>query len=596
MKVSIITYHDEDNYGATLQAYATYRAIKELGHTPEIINLRMKHKRNLSTKVVFALKRYRFNNFRKKYMPNTTRVYTTVDDLRNNPPVSDVYLVGSDQTWNPTISKDYALAYFLDFGNESQKRISYAASFGTSVWTDTEVAKKEYVKHLLSRFSSLLVREDRAVEICRKEFGVSAKQVVDPVLLFSSYPELTGRITPVNEIVVYKILNDPEFYIRAVDLGNKLDCNVRSIGSLRHPKGIKIAYPERIEKWLSTIAGAKFVFTDSFHGTVISLLYHKQFVVYVGDKRKMSRITSLLGMLGLSNRICSSGDSLASIHETLLFPIDYSYVDEILNNKRALSFQLLRNAIGECPSQYYDTSLGFSYKRIIANNVLVRKYLDFRNKRRDNKEYSERKEYIPLLSKAFSNDTTIISSNCFAGRIMQDLGMQYNSPTLGLYFWGPDYIEFLRNIKYYLKEARLEFVEHSKYSIGDIRRSQWSHWYPIGRLGSKVEIHFLHYYSEKEAAEKWYRRASRVNWNKLFIIGMEQNLCTLSDIFDFNSLPFENKYIFTSRNLPFLESNIFLSEFNGLDEVGDAYRSSALYYRELVKRIMPIDETNGTKY
>ena len=190
-----------------------------------------------------------------------------------------------------------------------------------------------------------------------------------------------------------------------------------------------------------------------------------------------------------------------------------------------------------------------------------------------------------MLAESLSNDTTIISSNCFAGRIMQDLGMQYNSPTLGLYIWGPDYIEFLSNLEYYLKEARIEFVEHSKYSIGDIRRAQWSHWYPIGLLGGKVEIQFLHYYTEEEAAEKWYRRASRVNWNKLMIIGMEQNLCTLKDIYAFDALPFANKYIFTSRNLPFLNSNVFIPEFEGRDEVGDAYRNTAIFYRELINRI-----------
>ncbi len=84
---------------------------------------------------------------------------------------------------------------------------------------------------------------------------------------------------------------------------------------------------------------------------------------------------------------------------------------------------------------------------------------------------------------------------------MQDIGMEYNSPTLGLYFMYPDYIELLSNLKYYLTDARIEFVENSKYPIGDERRAAWSHWYPIGLLGSKVEIHFLHYHSEKEAAE-----------------------------------------------------------------------------------------------
>lgn len=347
MKVSIITYHDEDNYGATLQAYATYRAVKELGYEPEIINLHMKHKISLPSKLVFGLKRCRFNSFRKRYMPNKTRIYTSVDQLRENPPVSDVYLVGSDQTWNPTISKDYALAYFLDFGKDNQKRISYASSFGTNTWIDSNVAKKDNVKMLLSRFSTLLVREDKAVEICKNVFGLNARQVVDPVLLFPSYPELTGKIKQTKEIVTYKILNDPEFYSRAVELGRHFGCDIRSIGSMRCLKGIKTAYPERIEKWIENIASARYVFTDSFHGTVLSLLYHKQFVIYVGDKRKMTRITSLLGMLGMTDRIFSNADSLNNIAEKMSTQIDYSYVDEVLNKQRAMSFELLNKAIGD---------------------------------------------------------------------------------------------------------------------------------------------------------------------------------------------------------------------------------------------------------
>lgn len=106
---------------------------------------------------------------------------------------------------------------------------------------------------------------------------------------------------------------------------------------------------------------------------------------------------------------------------------------------------------------------------------------------------------------------------------MQDIGMEYNSPTLGLYFMYPDYIELLSNLKYYLTDARIEFVENSKYPIGDERRAAWSHWYPIGLLGGKVEIHFLHYHSEKEAAEKWYRRAARVNFDNLLVVTGRRN-------------------------------------------------------------------------
>ena len=166
---------------------------------------------------------------------------------------------------------------------------------------------------------------------------------------------------------------------------------------------------------------------------------------------------------------------------------------------------------------------------------------------------------------------------------MQDRGMQYNTPTLGLYFMYPDYIEFLEHLEYYLKEAKIEFVEHSKYPIGDERRAKWKHWYPIGLLDGKVEIHFLHYYTEKEAAEKWYRRASRVNFDKLFVIGMEQNLCTQKDIEAFAKLPFKNKVFFSSHNMKG-DSIIYMKEFAGQGQVGDPYKKGHLFYKYLTMK------------
>ena len=188
---------------------------------------------------------------------------------------------------------------------------------------------------------------------------------------------------------------------------------------------------------------------------------------------------------------------------------------------------------------------------------------------------------IDLNRRKNYHDISIISSNCFAGRIMQDLKMPYNSPTLGLYFMYPDYIEFLRNLKFYLTEAKIEFVAHSKYPIGDERRSKWSHWYPIGLLDGKVEIHFLHYHTEEEAAEKWYRRAARVNFDNILVIGMDQNLCTYEDVKAFNNLPFKYKIIFSRYNEP-LESNEYMPEFASADSVGDPYKKGHIFYRHLL--------------
>ena len=210
-------------------------------------------------------------------------------------------------------------------------------------------------------------------------------------------------------------------------------------------------------------------------------------------------------------------------------------------------------------------------------------YLAARKYFRNQKLLKLRQPYLPQLRKMIADDTSVISSNCFAGRIMQDLGMKYNSPTLGLYFFSEDYIEFLSNLKYYLTDAKLEFLDSSKYPLANERRAKWLHWYPIGFLGGKVEIQFLHYHTEHEAADKWYRRAQRVNFDKLLIIGMEQNQCSINHIKKFDTLAFDKKVFFSSKKLPNLESNCFISEFEDKGEVGDPYKLGDIFYRELIK-------------
>lgn len=117
-------------------------------------------------------------------------------------------------------------------------------------------------------------------------------------------------------------------------------------------------------------------------------------------------------------------------------------------------------------------------KKLLKSSFL---YPTFNNVR-DKLLYRRRKKYFSQLREQIQPTTSIISSNCFAGRIMQDLGYQYNSPTLGLYFFAPEYIKFLQNLKYYLTESELFFVEKSRYNLGNTRRAKWSHWYPIGVL------------------------------------------------------------------------------------------------------------------
>lgn len=347
MKVSIVTYHWEDNYGATMQAYATYRAIKELGHTPEFIDLRLPYSPSIKARIVFGLKRLRFNLFRRKHFKNLTEhVYWSIEELRKNPPKSDCYLVGSDQTWNPQIGKALLPAFFLTFGNDSVRRISYATSIGLNEWEESQYITNTEISEALKKFHRILLREDSAIRIAREVFGAEATQVIDPVLLFPGYPELTGEIRPTKEVVTYKLINDEGFYDMAKAVADSMSLPIRSIGSVRNPKGYRASYPESVKNWIRRIAGASLVLTDSFHGTVISILYHRPFVVYIGNPNRITRIVSLLMQLGLSERILTRNSSIEEFNHMASMPIDWHCVDEKLAKLRAESLSLLGEALG----------------------------------------------------------------------------------------------------------------------------------------------------------------------------------------------------------------------------------------------------------
>ena len=151
--------------------------------------------------------------------------------------------------------------------------------------------------------------------------------------------------------------------------------------------------------------------------------------------------------------------------------------------------------------------------------------------------YETKRFFVKWLVK--NKDFSIISNNCWAGRVYQYLDMPYLSPTAGLYFFAPDYIKFVKDLKGYL-DTPLEFIspEESKYFEELKKRNQLSK--PIGRLND-VEIVFLHYSSEKEAFEKWNRRKERVNFNHIIFKFSRMNLCTDKEISEFSLLSFKKK-------------------------------------------------------
>lgn len=327
MKIALLTIHAADNYGATLQAYATMKKLEELGHDVEIIDLHIDNPYSKLKGLLLYPKHLKFQEFRKKYFHHLSRRYYSLDSLRNCPPQADCYMVGSDQTWNPIITKRHARAFFLDFGEDDVLRASYASSFGMHQWEDTEWVKANEVSKLLRRIQMLSVRETNGIEILKHDLGVKhAVQVIDPVLLFDDYPELTGAIKETSDLILYKLSYSNDFYEKAKIVASDLSVTPRSIGSIRWIRGVKCGYPEGVEKWIRRIAGAKYVMTDSFHGMIFSILYRKQFILYSRTRKLNNRMASILSLLGISERILPANASAGEIKKVLISPIEYDSV------------------------------------------------------------------------------------------------------------------------------------------------------------------------------------------------------------------------------------------------------------------------------
>ncbi|MBO5396691.1 MAG: DUF1919 domain-containing protein [Clostridia bacterium] len=157
--------------------------------------------------------------------------------------------------------------------------------------------------------------------------------------------------------------------------------------------------------------------------------------------------------------------------------------------------------------------------------------------------YETRRFFVKLLVR--KKDFSIISNNCWAGRVYQYLDMPYLSPTAGLYFFAPDYIKFVSDLKKYL-DAPLEFIapEESRYFEELKKRNQLDK--PIGKI-LDVEIVFLHYSTKEEASEKWNRRKQRVNFDHIILKFSRMDLCTEKETEEFAALPFSNKFMLNNR-------------------------------------------------
>ena len=359
MKIAILTQQLWNNYGGILQNYALQTVLKRMGHDPYTVRYYRKPLVPWITQWLKYIVKILINHPNKKYSPPKFYYYLYGHNKGNGEfckkyiqrsrpmkginlkfiPEYDAFIVGSDQVWRPRYNWGSMLDYmFLEFlkDNSSVKKIAYAASFGVDEWEYDEQQTEKY-KELIKQFDAISVRESSGVELCTKYLHADAIQVLDPTLMLSAadYRSLIPEEENVSrgDVCTYILDMTAEKQALIESFCSKNGLTWYTVGTPSYNGD----YPS-IESWLAGFANAKYVITDSFHGSVFSIIFNKPFVAIGNDERGMSRFNSLLKMFELEDRLIKTTDKLEKISEP-----DWNKVSEKLKSWQDMSLTFLRN-------------------------------------------------------------------------------------------------------------------------------------------------------------------------------------------------------------------------------------------------------------
>lgn len=350
MKIGILTLPLHTNYGGILQAYALYNTLQNLGHEVSLIDGKMYEVTSLREKLSvvkwqmlkilgFYKKRHPQLELRdkmevlipfiQKYIPQQIPLQSVHSDT------FDAIVVGSDQVWRGLYSNQ--LLYFLDFAKDwNIKRVAYAASFGVDNW-DPSLDIIDKCKSLLGKFTYVSTRERSGIKICNEILDCHAEWVIDPTMLLTSqmYKNIAYMGGHDNReaqsyLLAYLLDNDKDKKLIVEELASKHNLNIVNIGISE--SGQKVM---PVEKWLRLIDNSSYVVTDSFHGTVFSILFNRPFCVLQNKGRGNSRFKSLLEFTGLTDRMCNNPTE----------NIDWQTVNTKINTERERCVEALKNAL-----------------------------------------------------------------------------------------------------------------------------------------------------------------------------------------------------------------------------------------------------------
>jgi len=360
VKVGILTFHKANNYGAVLQAYALQETIRSMGHEVEIIDYKQEHIskkyrkirinfsgfapfiRSIASTIIhfrnLSIIGNNFNSFRKENLLISKESYDNLDKIYGY----DAYISGSDQVWNLKLT-GYDKSFFLDFNNKG-KKVSYAASLGQD---RISIEDKEFIRKYIDNFDSISVREASAQNILSSLTTKKITRVLDPTLLTDK--QVWNKFLTVNKygeyILVYSVGQLNNIIRIAHETSEILDTKILFLTARRIQANLKQKHIHMKvicpSEFLTLLYNAKFIVTNSFHGTAFSVIFNKNFIT-IPHKETGARMIEMLQLLNLKNRIITNENGVDNIIKN---EIDYRLPNEILNNEKTESHDFLKKAL-----------------------------------------------------------------------------------------------------------------------------------------------------------------------------------------------------------------------------------------------------------
>lgn len=367
MKVGIVSIHSAHNYGSVLQAFALQEILKSFCNDVEIINYRPKYLENqykmisvsiyfkyngivnkflhFGWRIVMFFERYKkykkFENFiNTKY--NLSQRFSKIEEIEKAKLTYDILFCGSDQIWNTDITEGFDKVFYLGFNNTACLKASYAASIGKK--SIDKIYKNDYKKYL-NKFNFLSLREESSLNLIKKYTDKKISICLDPTLMISDNAwyqlSLNSKLSIKKKYIFVYILEENFDMVKIVNkISSYLNLQVISISKKKRFINEQLFTSAGPEDFLYLIKNSSFVVTNSFHGTVFSLIFKKQNCI-IPHKITGNRLSDLMKKVGLDARVFYKYEDF-DLNE-VMNPIDYNKVFKNIENEKKLSHKYIES-------------------------------------------------------------------------------------------------------------------------------------------------------------------------------------------------------------------------------------------------------------